>query len=103
MKRIDWTEPAVLDLESIRSFIGRDAEHYAAEFVRKIIEATEKLESFPMIGRPVPEARQENIRELLFHSYRIMYRVEQKRILIICVIHGSRDISLEKPKPWDIV
>jgi len=101
--RLDWAEPAVLDLESIRDYIAKDAEYYAGEFVEKIIEAIEKLKSFPMIGRIVPESEGEDIRELLFHNYRIIYRVETERILIIAVVHGSRDINLREIKPWDIV
>jgi len=32
-----------------------------------------------IIGRKVPEAEEENIRELLFYTYRIIYRVETER------------------------
>ena len=102
--KINWTEPAILDLESIRDYIARDAEYYATQFVKKIIEAIENLRKFPMIGRLVPEAEQEkNIKELLFHNYRIIYRIEEERILILSVIHGARDLSQKEPKPWDII
>ncbi len=101
--RINWTEPAILDLESIRDYIARDAEYYATQFVKKIIEAVENLKKFPMIGRPVPEAEQENIKELLFHNYRIIYRIEEERILILSVIHGARDLTHKEPKPWNII
>jgi len=100
---VEWTEPAVADLEGIRDFIARDSEYYAARFVEKALEAVEKLAKFPKIGRSVPEVEEENIRELLLHSYRIIYRVEPRRVLILTVIHGARDISRREPKPWDIV
>jgi len=100
--KIEWTEPAILDLDGIRNYIARDSEYYASRFVGKIVEAVEKLEEFPEIGRRVPEAEEENIRELLFRNYRIIYRVETERILILTVIHGSRDLSCKEPKPWDI-
>ena len=100
--RIAWTEPALLDLESIRDYIRKDSEHYAKRFTEKIIKAVENLVSFPLMGRHVPEAEEENIRELLFYSYRIMYRVESDRILVLAVIHGSQDLSQKELKPWDI-
>jgi len=100
--KIEWTEPAILDLDGIRNYIARDSEYYASRFVGKIVEAVEKLEEFPEIGRRVPEAEEENIRELLFRNYRIIYRVETERILILTVIHGSRALSCKEPKPWDI-
>lgn len=101
--KIEWTEPALLDLESIRDYIRRDSEYYATRFVERIIEAVENLEKFPEIGRNVPEAENENIREILFYNYRIMYRVETERILILTVIHGARDLSQKRHKPWNVV
>jgi len=100
--KIEWTEPAVLDLESIRDYIRIGSEHFAARFVERILEAVENLAEFPEMGRSVPEADQENIRELVFHNYRIMYRVEKERILILTVIHGARDLARKKPKPLEI-
>lgn len=51
----------------------------------------------------VPEAEEENIREILFYNYRIIYRVETERILILTIIHGARDLSRKRPKPWDVI
>lgn len=101
--KVEWTEPAVSDLKGIRDFIARDSEYYATRFVEKIIEAVEKLKEFPRMGRSVPEAEHENIRELLLHTYRIIYRVETDRILVLTIIHGSRDLSQRKLNPWDVV
>ena len=56
------------------------------------------------MGRRVPENRGEDeIRELLFQNYRIIYRVVPDRIEIITVLHGSRDLTRIDPKPWEIV
>lgn len=101
--KIEWTEPALSDLEGIRDYIRKDSEYYATRFVERIIKAVETLEKFPKMGRNVPEAEEENIRELLFYNYRVMYRVETKRILILAIVHGARDLSQKKPKPWDVV
>ena len=100
--KIEWTEPALYDLDSIQKYIARDSQNYANRFIAKIIEAVEKLKKLPQIGRMVPEAEEENIRELLFQNYQIMYRLETQRILILTVIHCGRDLSQTNPKPWDI-
>lgn len=101
--KIEWTQPALLDLESIRDYISRDSEYYAVRFIENIIEAVEDLENFPKMGRSVPEAEDENIRELLLYNYRIMYRVETDRILVLTIMHAARDLSQRRTKPWDIV
>jgi len=100
---IRWTEPAVIDLESIRDYIARDSEYYATEFIRRIIDAVEKLYLLPSIGRKVPELDEENIREIIFYNYRIIYRNEDtKSILILGIIHAARDMNNINPRPWEI-
>ncbi|MHB8843883.1 MAG: type II toxin-antitoxin system RelE/ParE family toxin [Nitrospirota bacterium] len=100
--KLEWTEPAVLDLESIRYYITKDSAYYAARFVARIIEAAETLPNQPRMGRAVPEAEDDSIRELLFQNYRIIYRAESDRVLILTVIHGGRDMTRLEPKPWDV-
>lgn len=101
--RIEWTDPAITDLAAIRDYIARDSEHYAVQFIGRLIEAVEKLESFPEMGRKVPESHEgEGIREILFRNYRVIYRLRSERIQIITVLHGSRDLAQILPKPWEM-
>ena len=54
-----------------------------------------------MMGRVVPEAQLEDIREILYRTYRIIYRIIGERVEVIAVIHGSRDLLGQEPKPWE--
>ncbi|MGI8739933.1 MAG: type II toxin-antitoxin system RelE/ParE family toxin [Gammaproteobacteria bacterium] len=47
-------------------------------------------------------ARRGEARELVFQGYRIIYRVRPDRVQVLNVLHGSRDLSRMKPKPWNI-
>ena len=100
--KIEWAEPALIDLESIRDYIGKGSEYYAARFVERVIEAVESLEKFPEKGRRVPESKEKSNRELIFYNYRIIYRIETERVLILAVIHGARNLSQKRIKPWDV-
>lgn len=100
--KILWTDPAIEDLRNLHSYIAKDAEVYASSFVERIILAVEKLTTFPRLGRVVPEAEKETIRELLYHNYRIIYRINGELIEIITVIQGRRDLAAFKPAPWDV-
>jgi toxin ParE1/3/4 len=101
--RVEWTDPAIADLAAIRDYIARDSEHYAVQFIGRLIGAVDKLESFPELGRRVPEALEsEDLREILFQSYRIIYRFRSERAQIITVLHGSRDLAQMMPKPWEM-
>jgi plasmid stabilization system protein ParE len=101
---IRWSEPAVADLESIRNYIARDSEHYAVDFTTRIINAVEKLSILPSIGRKVPEVDDDNIREIIFYNYRIVYRKESdNELLILGIIHAARDFNIITPHPWEVI
>ena len=55
-----------------------------------MVEVAETIPDFPRMGRVVPEAGDQNLRERFVYSYRLIYRLQTDRILIVAVIHGSR-------------
>lgn len=87
---VKWSPEAIEDLESIAEYIARDSAFYARAVVTEILAVSRKIREFPLIGRVVSEIRDERIRERFVYSYRMVYRVEAKRILIVAVIHGKR-------------
>ena len=93
MRKLIWTEPSLSDLQAIFDYISKDSEYYASIFISEIIESAEKLIDFPKMGRIVPEYQQNDIREILVQSYRVIYQLEQNQILILTVIHGRRELT----------
>jgi toxin ParE1/3/4 len=100
--KIEWTDPSISDLAAIRDYIALDSEENAIRFIGRLIESVEKISDFPQMGRRVPEAGDETIREIIFSGYRIVYRLNPGLIQIISVLHGSRDLSGMIPKPWEV-
>ncbi|HEX3738204.1 MAG TPA: type II toxin-antitoxin system RelE/ParE family toxin [Terriglobales bacterium] len=90
---IGWSQRALRDVEGIADYIAKDSPAYAAVFVRNIIAQTKMLSQFPRSGRKVPEFDDDGIRELLAYGYRIIYRIEQDRVIISAVIHGKRTLQ----------
>jgi toxin ParE1/3/4 len=90
---VSWSPEAVEDLESIAEYISRDSDFYAKAVVSKILSVAEKLSNQPNIGRIVPEINDLKIRECFVYSYRLVYLIDDKRIIILAVIHGNRLIS----------
>lgn len=88
--RIVWSQEAIEDIEAIAAYIERDSPHYARVVASRLVEAAEAIPDFPKIGRVVPEAGEPNLRERFVYSYRLIYRLQPGRILIVAVIHGSR-------------
>jgi toxin ParE1/3/4 len=88
--QVAWSRIALEDVEAIATYISRDSTSYAGAVVRKIINSTRILESFPFAVRIVHEYDEKNIRDVLTYSYRIVYRVEGRTVTIAAVIHGKR-------------
>lgn len=59
----------------------------------RVVDATERLAYFPLLGRIVPEWGREDLREILFQNHRIVYRVAGNEVRIYLVIHGAVDIT----------
>ena len=98
--RIEWTDPALDDLTVIRDYIAKDSPFYAHNFIERIFNTTESLIDHPKLGRPVPEAERDDIRELIYQGYRIIYRLLDEMIQVIAVIHGSRLLADDSNSPW---
>ena len=65
MAQVVWLPAAIEDLESIRAFVAATSEPRATELLRRIREATLRLEAFPQSGRIVPEGNDPAFRELI--------------------------------------
>lgn len=100
--RVEWTEPALDDMIAIRDYIAEDSPENAYRFIERLFDAAEPLTEQPKMGRQVPEAERQDIRELLYEDYRIIYLVKPKQVDILTVVHGSRNLERLKTKPWDI-
>ena len=91
MAEVIWAPTALDDIESIAEYIARDSGDMASIFVKRLFEATDRLKEFPLSGRIIPEINKPDCREILYGSYRIMYRLDNNNVWITGVIHGARD------------
>lgn len=88
--RLRWTKRAERDLDEIAEYIGQDSPAAAARVVLELIDQVESLlPAHPVIGRP---GRVLGTRELVIGSlpYIIPYRVRDRTIEILRVLHTSR-------------
>lgn len=90
--RTVWTEQALTDLREISEFIGQRDVQAALRLGAAIFARIEKLTEFPFMGRMVPEVGRNNLREIIYASYRIIYRVIEYSgaIEILRVWHAAR-------------
>ena len=75
MINIVFKENAQDDIFQIKEYISKDSVYYANKTVNEIVNKTEYLSLFPYMGRKIPEYDMEDLRELIYKSYRILYKV----------------------------
>ncbi len=88
--QVVWSPNALEDVEAIAIYIARDSASYAAAVVKQILEATTRISKDPFSGNIVPEFGNDNIREYLAYSYRMVYRIEGDIITVAAVVYGRK-------------
>ncbi|MFH1942963.1 MAG: type II toxin-antitoxin system RelE/ParE family toxin [bacterium] len=95
MGALIWAPSALDDADAIAKYIARDSEDQASLFINRLIQITERLKEFPLSGRIIPEIKNPDCREIIYGSYRIMYRIEGDEIWITGIVHTARKWTFE--------
>ncbi len=95
MATVRWSSQAHKELEAISDYYREASSSYAERFEEKVFEATKRLEVFPRSGRVIPESEDEQLREVIYREYRIMYHVDadEAEVLILTILHSSRQFG----------
>jgi plasmid stabilization system protein ParE len=90
--KIVFAPQADRDLGAIVTYIAQHSgSEVAARFGTQLIEKALTLASFPERGRVVPELGFP-FREIIFKSYRIVYRVTGEMVQVIRFWHAARGV-----------
>ena len=92
--KIVWSPLALEKLEASAKFIALDKPSAADKWVNDIFDRIDLLVSQPELGREVPELLGSNYREVIFGSYRIIYKVENE-IKILTLRNSRQLLSLD--------
>lgn len=103
MAQIIWAELAKEHLKELDAYIAEGSPFYSIVFIDKLVGAVEKVGAFPKCGRIIPEFELEDLREIIFHEYRIVYSVGEDSVTVIAIVHGAMDIIKKRARePWDL-
>jgi len=84
------------DLESIHDFIAvNDGVERAVHALDALVRAAQSLSTWPQRGshpRELEGTGNAQYRQLIHNPWRIVYRVEGKRVLVVLVADGRRDL-----------
>ncbi|MEA1912191.1 MAG: type II toxin-antitoxin system RelE/ParE family toxin [Spirochaetota bacterium] len=94
--KIIWS-PLSLDRASeITEYISLDNRSAAEKWIENVFAKVDILQSSPRAGRIVPEIEREEIRELIYGNYRIIYRIEKVRVSILTIRHGKQILPVDE-------
>ncbi|MDO8262048.1 MAG: type II toxin-antitoxin system RelE/ParE family toxin [Gallionella sp.] len=91
-----WTHTAQQDLTEIIDYIAQDSVDDALVILHKLATKAALLITLPNRGRIVPELLHTGIsqyRELISAPWRIIYRVESQRVMVMAVLDSRRDLQ----------
>ena len=88
--KILWSPLAELRAIEAVDYIAEDRPHAAAAWLEELLRRVASLQRFAKRGRVVPEIGRSAYREIFQHPYRIIYRVDATRVVILTVRHGRR-------------
>ena len=92
MAHINWSEPALSDLNEIAEYIALDQENAAKKLVQQVFSAIERLKQFPESGRKAPELETTEYREIIVGPCLIFYRINQNEIYILYLMRSERQL-----------
>jgi toxin ParE1/3/4 len=80
----------------IAHYIAQDEPSAAEKWVNTVFSKVEQLKTSPEIGRIVPEINNNQLRELIYVNYRIIYRIEKEQISILTIRHGKQILPIDE-------
>jgi toxin ParE1/3/4 len=89
--RVVFSAAAEANLEEIAAYIAKDNARCALTFARELRDVALRLGEMPHASPLIPRYEHHAIRRRPFGNYLIFYRVEDKRVAILHILHGARD------------
>ena len=92
---VSFAESAVADLEDIRVWYAElGVPDVGERLLREVVLQSERLAQFPESGRIVPELGLPSLREIIHPPFRIVYRIDAKRVRVVRAWRSERLLKL---------
>ncbi len=91
--RVEFTDQANTEADAAYSWIAIDAPDNAFIWFEGLIDAIDTLRSFPERCVVAPESEElgQEIRQLLYGKYRLLFTIVEQTVFVLHVRHGARE------------
>jgi toxin ParE1/3/4 len=93
--KIIWTPLALERASEITLWLSQGSKEQARAWLEGLFDAVEELETFPKLGRKVPEFNRDELREIIYSKHRVIYKLDLKRLYVLTVRHGRQNLNEE--------
>jgi plasmid stabilization system protein ParE len=94
--KIIWSPLSIDRATEIAEYISLDNPTAAQKWIDTIFEKVESLKTSSKIGRIVPEIERNEIREILYGNYRVIYHIEKTSISVLTIRHGKQILPVDE-------
>ncbi len=91
--KVEFTAPALLELEEIAEWIAQDNPARAYTFVEELEQASLDIGRRPRAWPYFDRRRARGVRRRVYGNYLIFYRGEPDSVQILHILHGARDYA----------
>jgi plasmid stabilization system protein ParE len=93
--RVEIVAQAEADLRAIHHLIAQDKPQAADKWLSRILKAARSLRSMPFRCEVIPEAEDFGLerRHFILGNYRMIYRIDEKRVRVLRIIHAGRRVT----------
>jgi toxin ParE1/3/4 len=96
-RRVIFSATASKDIVDIADWIGADSPIAATKVASEVIAKAESLNEMAERGRRLKDVDGVETRQILAFNYRIIYQIYRTEVVIMTIVHTSRDFEIEKP------
>ena len=93
IRTVVWSQSAQRALGEVIEYIAKDSLSAAGHVLEAALDVAASLATLSERGRVVPELDDPIIREVFVFRYRLMYRVEEARVVVVAFVHGASDFA----------
>lgn len=96
--KLIWSPLAIDRIAEIATYIAQDNPSAAEKWIDDAFKRVGQLVQFPNSGRHLPETSRDDIRELIWKNYRIIYRIKTREVAILTVRHTKKVLPIDDIK-----
>lgn len=97
--RVVWAPRAILRVTEAAQYIAADRPMAAGRWVKGVFAKVAALSRHPRQGHKVPEVNRDEIRQLRFGKYRVIYRIDPRRVVVLTLRHYARQWDSTELEP----